>query len=429
VRAGRASFATNDAPAPSIGRPAVRAGRASFAPSHVPRTSAPVTYQLLATDGAARRGRLSTPHGVVETPVFMPVGTGGAVKSLTPDDVRESGAQIVLANTYHLLLRPGPALVRKLGGLHRFMGWDGPILTDSGGFQVFSLSKLRKVSEDGVRFRSPVDGAEHMLSPEEVIAIQRALGSDIMMPLDECLAYPATPQAAEISLDLTLRWARRSLAAARGADSGSSQALFGIVQGGAFADLRRRAVEETVALGFDGYAIGGLAVGEPKALLYDLTALTADALPDDRARYLMGIGKPEDLVEAVARGIDMFDCVLPTRNARNGQCFTADGPLSIKQARFTSDPSPLEEGCPCYACRRLSRAYLRHLWMSQELLAYRMLSLHNLHFFARLMADMREAIAEGSFRAFQTRFFERYAVSSLSLDSILEGDHISDREA
>ena len=378
-----------------------------------------MTFELLVTDGAARRGRLTTPHGVVETPVFMPVGTRATVKSLTPDDVRESGAQIVLANTYHLFLRPGHALIRELGGLHRFMGWDGPILTDSGGFQVFSLSKLRRVSEEGVRFRSPVDGTEHALSPENVVAVQQALGSDLMMPLDECLAYPATREATEASLALTLRWARRSQAALR-AGAPSAQALFGIVQGGSFVDLRRRAVDETVALGFEGYAIGGLAVGEPKALLYDLTALAAEALPADRPRYLMGVGKPEDLVEAVARGVDMFDCVLPTRNARNGQAFTADGPLSIKQARFASDPAPLDGDCACYACRRFSRAYLRHLWMAQELLAYRLLSLHNLHFFGRLMAGMREAIAAGAFRAFKARFLSRYAVSSGALGRIPE---------
>jgi queuine tRNA-ribosyltransferase len=387
-----------------------------------------MTFELLATDGAARRGRLTTPHGVVETPVFMPVGTRGTVKSLTPDDVQGSGAQIVLANTYHLFLRPGPALIRELGGLHRFMGWDGPILTDSGGFQVFSLSKLRRISEDGVRFRSPIDGAEHALSPEEVIAVQQALGSDIMMPLDECLAYPATRETAEASLALTVRWARRSQAARR-AGAPSAQALFGIVQGGSFVDLRRRAVDETVALGFDGYAIGGLAVGEPKALLYDLSAVAAEALPEDRARYLMGVGKPEDLLEAVARGVDMFDCVLPTRNARNGQAFTADGPLSIKQARFTRDPAPLEDDCACYACRRFSRAYVRHLWMAQELLAYRLLSLHNLHFFARLMAQTRAAIAARGFGAFKARFLGRYAVSSLTLGRIPEHGHISDREA
>ena len=387
-----------------------------------------MTFELLATDGAARRGRLTTPHGVVETPVFMPVGTRGTVKSLTPDDVQGSGAQIVLANTYHLFLRPGPALIRELGGLHRFMGWDGPILTDSGGFQVFSLSKLRRISEDGVRFRSPIDGAEHALSPEDVIAVQQALGSDIMMPLDECLAYPATRETAEASLALTLRWARRSQAARR-AGAPSAQALFGIVQGGSFVDLRRRAVDETVALGFDGYAIGGLAVGEPKALLYDLSAVVTEALPEDRARYLMGVGKPEDLLEAVARGVDMFDCVLPTRNARNGQAFTADGPLSVKQARFTRDPAPLEDDCACYSCRRFSRAYVRYLWMAQELLAYRLLSLHNLHFFARLMAQTRAAIAARRFGAFKARFLGRYAVSSLSLSRIPEHGHISDREA
>jgi queuine tRNA-ribosyltransferase len=365
---------------------------------------------------------------VVETPVFMPVGTRGTVRSLTPDDVRDSGAQIVLANTYHLFLRPGPALVAKLGGLHRFMGWDGPILTDSGGFQVWTLSKLRRVREDGVWFRSPIDGTEHALSPEDAIAVQQALGSDVVMPLDECLGYPATREATEASLALTLRWARRCLDAHR-AGHVAGQLLFGIVQGGSFLDLRRRAADETIAIGFDGYAIGGLAVGEPKELQQELTAETAARLPADRARYLMGAGKPEDLLEAVARGIDMFDCVLPTRNARNGQAFTADGPLSIKQARFTSDPAPLEDDCACYACCRFSRAYLRHLWMAQELLAYRLLSLHNLHFFARLMAQARAAIVAGAFGAFKARFLGRYAVSSVALGHIPEGDHISEREA
>lgn len=370
-----------------------------------------MTFELLATDGAARQGRLTTRRGVVDTPVFMPVGTRGTVKSLSPDDVRESGAQIVLANTYHLFLRPGPALIAQLGGLHRFMGWDGPILTDSGGFQVWSLAKRRRISESGVCFRSPVDGTEHALSPEAVIAIQRALGSDVAMPLDECLGYPAPRSAAQASLALTLRWARRSRDA-HGRGSPSDQALFGIVQGGAFADLRRQAADEVIALGFDGYAIGGLAVGEPKELLHELTAVTVERLPAQCARYLMGVGKPEDLLEAVARGIDMFDCVLPTRNARNGQVFTADGPVSIKQARFRDDPGPLEDDCSCYACRRFSRAYLRHLWMAQELLAYRLLSLHNLHFFARIMAQARSAIAAGTFEAFKTRFLGRYAVSS-----------------
>ena len=341
----------------------------------------------------------------------MPVGTQGTVKSLSPDDVREAGAQILLGNTYHLLLRPGPDLVRELGGLHRFMAWDGPILTDSGGFQVFSLAKLRKLTEAGAEFRSPLDGATHFLSPERAVEIQCALGSDIMHPLDECLAYPATREQTERSLALTLRWAQRSLAAHRGL--AGDQALFGIVQGGSYPDLRARAVAETVALGFAGYAIGGMAVGEPKPMMRDLTEAVARALPADQPRYLMGVGKPEDLVESVARGVDMFDCVLPTRNARNGQCFTPDGPLTLKQARFTRDPAPLQEDCPCYACRRFSRAYLRHLFMADELLVYRLLSLHNLHFFLGLMTALRAAIAAGAFEAFRTRFFARYSVSSV----------------
>jgi queuine tRNA-ribosyltransferase len=367
-------------------------------------------FEALATDGVARRGRLTTAHGVVDTPAFMPVGTRAAVKSLSPDDLRAAGAQIILSNTYHLLVRPGPELIQELGGLHRFMGWDGPILTDSGGYQVFSLARLRKLSEEGVEFRSPTDGATHVLTPERVIEIQRALGVDVMHPLDECLAYPAGRAETERSLGLTLRWARRARAAHRAA--GGGPALFGIVQGGFEPDLRARAVTETVALGFDGYAIGGMAVGEPKPLMRDLTEAVARALPADRPRYLMGVGKPEDLVEAVARGVDMFDCVLPTRNARNGQAFTPDGPLTLKQARWTRDPAPLQADCACLACRRFSRAYLRHLFMAEELLVYRLLSLHNLHFFLGLMASMRAAIAEGAFGPFRARFFERYAVSS-----------------
>ena len=368
-------------------------------------------FELLTTDGAARRGRLTTAHGVVETPAFMPVGTRGSVKSLSPDDLRDAGAQIILSNTYHLLVRPGPELVRELGGLHRFMGWDGPILTDSGGYQVFSLAKLRSLSERGVTFRSPIDGATHELTPERVVEIQRTLGVDIMHPLDECLAYPATRAQTEHSLGLTLRWAARARDAHRVA--GGGPALFGIVQGGFHEDLRARAVAETVALGFDGYAIGGMAVGEPKPLMRDLTALVAAALPAEQPRYLMGLGKPEDLVEFVARGVDMFDCVLPTRNARNGQAFTPDGPVTLKQARWARDASPLQEDCACYACRRFSRAYLRHLFMAQELLVYRLLSLHNLHFFLGLMSAMRAAIAEGAFERFRARFSSRYEVTSV----------------
>jgi queuine tRNA-ribosyltransferase len=374
------------------------------------------SFELVATDGAARAGRLTTGHGAVETPVFMPVGTRGTVKSLAPDDLRAAGAQIVLGNTFHLLLRPGHELIRELGGLHRFMAWDGALLTDSGGFQVWSLAKLRRIGEEGVEFRSPVDGSTHFLSPELALEVQHALGADIIHPLDECFAYPATRDAAERSLELTLRWAARSKAvhAARGAPR---QALFGIVQGGTDAELRRRATRETVALGFDGYAIGGMAVGEPKPAMYDLTALVAELLPADHPRYLMGVGKPEDLVEAVARGVDMFDCVLPTRNARNGQCFTWDGPVTLKQARWTRDPAPLDPDCACYACRHFSRAYLRHLFVSDELLAYRLLSLHNVHFFIAVVRAMRAAIVAGAFAAFKTRFFARYAVSSVDISA------------
>ena len=371
-------------------------------------------FEVVATDGAARAGRLTTTHGVVETPVFMPVGTHGTVKALGPDDLRAAGAQIVLANTYHLFLRPGHEVVRELGGLHRFMGWDGVILTDSGGFQVFSLSKRRKITDAGVEFRSPVDGSTHFLSPEIAVEVQQALGADIMHPLDECLAYPASHEAAERSLELTLRWAARSKAAHVGRGA-ASQAMFGIVQGGTDVELRTRAARATVELGFDGYAIGGMAVGEPKQAMYDLTALVASLVPAGQPRYLMGVGKPEDLVEAVARGVDMFDCVLPTRNARNGQAFTADGPVTLKQARYARAAAPLDAECACYACRDFSRAYLRHLFMSGELLAYRLLTLHNVTFFLRLMREMRSAIAEGVFGPFQARFFARYAVSSVDV--------------
>jgi len=369
-----------------------------------------MSFELVATAAAARRGRLTTAHGVVETPVFMPVGTRGTVKGLGPDDLRAIGVSIVLANTYHLFAKPGHELIRELGGLHRFMAWEGPILTDSGGFQVFSLAKVRTITEEGARFRSPVDGREHLLTPELATEVQHALGADIIHPLDECLRYPSTPDETERSLALTLRWAKRSLTAHRG--TGGPSAMFGIVQGGTSEALRRRAVEETVALGFEGYAVGGMAVGEPKPVMYDLTELTAGLLPRDQPRYLMGVGKPEDLVESVGRGIDMFDCVLPTRNARNGQAFTADGPLTIKQARFARDPAPLDAACGCYTCRTVSRAYLRHLFMADELLVHRLLSLHNVHFFVELMTAMREAIARGAFEAFRARFFARYAVPS-----------------
>jgi queuine tRNA-ribosyltransferase len=368
-------------------------------------------FDLLASDGGARLGRIVTGHGVVETPAFMPVATQGSVKSLAPGDLVAAGAQIVLANTYHLMLRPGHELIRELGGLHRFMGWDGPILTDSGGFQVFSLSKLRRIGEEGVEFRSHVDGSRHTLSPESCVAIQHALGVDVLHPLDECLAHPATAADTERSLALTQRWLDRAVAAHRAA--GAPGALFGIVQGGTYEALRRRAVEMIAALDLPGHSIGGLAVGEPKPVMYEMTELVAGLLPADRPRYLMGVGKPTDLVEAVARGVDLFDCVMPTRNARNGQAFTADGPVNIANARFARDPEPIDRECPCEGCRRFSRAYVRHLFAARELLAYRLLTLHNLTFYLGLMRQMREAIARGDFSRFRARFLARYGLESL----------------
>ena len=373
--------------------------------------TAPVSFELLKTDGAARMGRLTTPHGAVETPAFMPVATQGTVKSLSPADLRAAGAQIVLANTYHLFLRPGHDVVSEMGGLHRFMAWDGPILTDSGGFQVFSLSKLRRLGEEGVEFRSHIDGSLRLLTPEICVEIQHALGVDILHPLDECLPHGVPVAETERSLALTLRWLGRSVAAH--AAVGDGRALFGIVQGGGFEMLRRRAVEATCAYDLPGYAIGGLAVGEAKSLLYDIVELVAGLLPAGRPRYLMGVGKPRDLIEAVGRGVDLFDCVLPTRNARNGQAFTAEGPLTITHARFTRDPAPLDAACPCEACGCFSRAYLRHLFLARELLAYRLLSLHNLTFFLGLMAAMRRAVADGAFVPFRSRFLDRYGVESV----------------
>ena len=365
-------------------------------------------FDLLSTDGRARLGRMRTRHGDVETPAFMTVATQGSVKGLTPADLRTAGAQIVLANTYHLFLRPGHEVVRELGGLHRFMGWDGPLLTDSGGFQVWSLARLRKVGDDGVEFRSHVDGGLRFLSPELCIEIQHALGADVIHPLDECLDHPASEAGTERSLALTLRWLRRCIDAHRRADGAG--ALFGIVQGGAYERLRRRAVEETCALDLPGYAIGGLAVGEPKPTMYAITELCAGLLPSDRPRYLMGVGKPVDLVESVARGVDLFDCVMPTRNARHGQVFTTEGPLVIGHHRYARDPAPLDPRCRCETCRHYSRAYLRHLFMARELLAHRLLSIHNVSFYLGLMADMRRAVAEGSFEAFRARFIDRHGI-------------------
>jgi len=350
----------------------------------------------------ARLGRLKTPHGEFSTPVFMPVGTMGSVKGLSPADLEEIGVDIILANTYHLYLRPGHEVIRGLGGLHRFMNWDGPILTDSGGFQVFSLCDLRKIDEEGVRFNSHIDGSKCVLTPESAIGIQEALGADIIMPLDECTPYPADREYALNSMNLTHRWAKRC----KSAKTQNGQALFGIVQGGMYGDLREDSAKTLVDIGFDGYAVGGLSVGEEKSLMQDMACAALRHLPQDRPRYLMGVGAPEDLVFGVESGVDMFDCVMPTRNARNGTLFTRRGKLVIKNAQYERDPSPVEEGCSCYTCRNFSRAYLRHLFMSGEILASRLNTVHNLYYYARLMKEMRSAIKDDSFEAFKKGFFE-----------------------
>ncbi|MBN2284245.1 MAG: tRNA guanosine(34) transglycosylase Tgt [Deltaproteobacteria bacterium] len=364
-----------------------------------------MTFDLIKDDptSLARRGRIMTPHGTVETPVFMPVGTQGTVKSLTPERVRELGAEMILCNTYHLYLRPGHALIRDLGGLHHFMNWRGPILTDSGGFQIYSLSTLRKMTEEGAEFQSHIDGSLHFLSPEKCIEIQEAIGSDIMMCLDECLPYPADHAHARRSLELTLRWARRC----RETQKNSDQALFGIIQGGMYDDLRRNALDELQEIGFDGYALGGLSVGEPKEVMRSVVADTAPLMPADRPRYLMGVGTPEDIVESVARGVDMFDCVLPTRNARNGMLFTNQGKIAIRNARYRTDDAPLDGDCDCYTCKHYSRAYLRHLYIAREILAIILNTIHNVRHFMRLMEQIREAIEGNRYERFRQEFGER----------------------
>jgi queuine tRNA-ribosyltransferase len=375
-------------------------------------------FELLHTDGRARRGRLRTPHGVVQTPVFMPVGTQGAVKALTHAQLEEAGTAIILANTYHLHLRPGDALIARRGGLHRFTGWTHPILTDSGGYQVFSLSGRRTLTEDGVTFRSHLDGGLHALSAERAVDIQARLGSDIAMTFDECLPYPATPSDADTSMTRTLRWARRArdrfLTVRDGGDSdvtvtNSGQAQFGIVQGSVFTDLRERSVDGTLEIGFEGYAIGGLSVGEPVELMYSITERVCARLPADRPRYLMGAGTPLDLVECVARGIDMFDCVMPTRNARNGQLFTRTGRINIKNAAWAEDERPPDELCPCYTCRTCSRAYLRHLYMAGEMTGSTLNTLHNVQFYLDTMQSIREAIEFGRFEVFRQEFHRAWS--------------------
>ena len=358
------------------------------------------SYSSLARCGAARRGRLTLAHGVVETPIFMPVGTYGTVKAMSPAELDELGAQIILGNTFHLWLRPGTDVIAAHDGLHRFVGWDKPILTDSGGFQVWSLGELRKVREEGVTFASPVNGDRLLLTPERSMEIQSTLNSDIVMVFDECTAYPVTHEEAERSMELSLRWAARSKAA----HEGNPNALFGIVQGGMYEDLRDRSANALSALGFDGYAIGGLSVGEPKSEMLRVLAHTAPQLPDDKPRYLMGVGTPEDLVAGVMASIDMFDCVLPTRNARNGWLFTRFGDVRIRNARHRHDTAPLDATCTCYTCRHFSRAYLHHLQRVNEILGARLATIHNLHYYLTLMGEIRAAIEAGTLDAYVARF-------------------------
>ncbi|MGD0845419.1 MAG: tRNA guanosine(34) transglycosylase Tgt [Geobacteraceae bacterium] len=354
-------------------------------------------------DSAARLCSLTTPHGRIDTPIFMPVGTQATVKAMTPEELCEIGAQIILANTYHLYIRPGHKLMERMGGLHAFMHWDRPILTDSGGFQVFSLGELRKISEEGVRFQSHLDGSPHFISPENAVAIQEALGGDIIMCFDECPPYPAEYDYVRRSAELTTRWAGRCKEAKRRDD----QALFGIVQGGMHRDLREQSANDLRTLGFDGYALGGLSVGEEKGLMYEIMGYCAPFLPFDKPRYVMGIGAPEDLIEGINSGFDMFDCVMPTRNARNGMLFTANGSMNIKNALYAEDNSPIDGECACYVCNNYSRAYLRHLFRSGEILASRLNTWHNLYYYLSLMADARKAIAEDRFSQFRREFYAK----------------------
>jgi queuine tRNA-ribosyltransferase len=379
------------------------------------------SFQVLSQDKdvRARGGKITTDHGEFFTPVFMPVGTQGTVKTLSPQELEEVGSQIILGNTYHLYLRPGEALIQQAGGLHKFAAWHKPILTDSGGYQVFSLAALRKIHENGVKFQSHLDGSYHEFTPESVIRTQRALGSDIMMALDECPPYPSGKSYVAQSALLTTRWAKRCQRAWQDSSPlyDHEQALFAIVQGGTFADLRRQSCEQLIALDFPGYAIGGLAVGEPKSAMFDMVALCNELLPKNKPRYLMGVGKPEDLVEAVGLGVDMFDCVIPTRNGRRGQVFTAEGPLNLTNAVFQDDFRPIEEECDCYACRSFTRAYLRHLYQAEEILALRLGSLHNLRFYHRLMEQIRQAIADSNFLEWKKAFFQKYRIQQYESNS------------
>jgi queuine tRNA-ribosyltransferase len=366
-------------------------------------------YELIATDGAARRGRVHTRRGTIETPAFMPVGTYGTVKAMTPEELEGLGAEIILGNTFHLMLRPGHDVIAELGGLHRFMHWSRPILTDSGGFQVFSLAKLRKINEEGVKFRSPIDGSEVRLTPEDSMDVQRALGSDIAMMFDDCTAWPATHEQARASMERSMRWAKRCTTHyyCEGARDAAPGNLFGIVQGGMYDDLRSESLSQLMELDLPGLAVGGLAVGEPEPERLRVLEHVVPRMPVDRPRYLMGVGRPEDIIAAVLRGIDMFDCVMPTRHARNGHLFTSTGVINIRNAAHQRDPQPIDPACSCYTCRNYSRAYLRHLDRCNEILGSRLNTIHNLHFYLDLMRQLREAIEAGRLQAFADDFLAR----------------------
>ena len=366
-----------------------------------------VKYELIKTckQTGARLGRLHTPHGVIETPIFMPVGTQATVKAMTPEELKEIGSQIILSNTYHLYMRPGHDLIERAGGIHKFMNWDKPILTDSGGFQVFSLGPLRKIKEEGVEFRSHLDGSKHFLSPEKATEIQNALGSDIIMAFDECAPYPADRQYVKNSLERTTRWLERCKAAHKYPEK---QALFGIVQGGMYKELREQSAKEITAIDLPGYAIGGLSVGEPKDMMYEVLDYTVPLLPEDKPRYLMGVGSPDDLLEGVLRGIDMFDCVLPTRIARNGTAMTSQGKVVVRNASYAEDFTSLDSECDCYTCKNYTKAYLRHLIKCNEILGARLLTIHNLRFLLKMMENVREAIKEDRLLDYKKDFFEKY---------------------
>lgn len=354
----------------------------------------------------ARAGLMQTSHGIVETPVFMPVGTLASVKSLSPEEISQAGASIILGNTYHLYLRPGCDVIKLFSGLHKFMNWKGPILTDSGGFQVFSLAKLSKITNEGYTFQSHIDGSSHILTPEKAVEVQLLLNSDIMMCLDQCIQYPAEKKEALDALELTSKWAKRSKTTWEKTGE-SKNALFGIVQGGMYKELREKSAKDIVQLGFPGYAIGGLSVGEPVEIMLEIADFVLDKLPLDKPKYMMGIGTPENIIELVALGTDMFDCVIPTRNARNGQMFTSTGTINICNSRYRYDTAHVEEECDCYTCRNFSRAYLRHLYMAKEILAYRLNTIHNIHYYTKLMKDMRKAILNDEFEKFRENFYDK----------------------